>query len=47
VRGKIAALVQQGATLEQVVAAKPTAEWTRATGDPTRIIDRAYLTLSR
>jgi glyoxylase-like metal-dependent hydrolase (beta-lactamase superfamily II) len=47
VRAKLAALIAQGATLEQVIAAKPTAEWDERYGDPTRIINRGYATLSR
>ena len=47
VRDKIAALVAEGATLEQVIAAQPTAEWDDTYGDPARMIDRAYATLSR
>src|SRR5690606_4671106 len=34
VRAMLAALVQQGMTLEQVIAAKPTAEWDARYGDP-------------
>jgi len=47
VRAKIAALVAQGATLEQVVAARPTADWDAQYGDPARMINRSYLSLSR
>jgi hypothetical protein len=47
VRAKLAALVKSGATLEQVIAAKPTAEWDARYGDPTRIIDRGYASLTR
>lgn len=47
VRSRIAALIADGATLEQVVAAKPTAAWDAQFGDPTRMVDRAYATLSR
>ncbi len=47
VRGKLAALVERGATLEQVIAAKPTAEWDDRYGDPTRIVDRGFAALSR
>ena len=47
VRDRIAALIAQGATLEEVVDAKTTAEWEEALGDPTRLVDRAYASLSR
>jgi cyclase len=47
VRGKIAALIAGGASLEQVIAARPTADWDAEFGDPTRMVDRAYLSLSR
>jgi cyclase len=46
VRGRIAALIADGATLEQVVAAKPTAEWDAKYGNPTTFfVDRAYKSL--
>jgi len=47
VRAKLAALIASGATLEQVIAAKPTAEWDARYGDPTRIVNRGYAALSR
>jgi len=47
VRAKLAALVQSGATLEQTIAAKPTAEWDARYGNPTRIIDRGYASLTQ
>ena len=43
----IAALIADGATLEQVIAAQPTAEWDAEFGNPTSLIDRAYASLSR
>ncbi|HJR71367.1 MAG TPA: MBL fold metallo-hydrolase, partial [Gammaproteobacteria bacterium] len=46
VRGRVAALVASGATLEQVVAAKPTAEWDEKYGNPTTyFLDRTYKSL--
>ena len=46
VRGRIAELVVNGATLAQVVAARPTAEWDGLYGDPTTyFLDRAYKSL--
>jgi glyoxylase-like metal-dependent hydrolase (beta-lactamase superfamily II) len=47
VRGKIAALIADGASLEQVIAAQPTAAWDAEFGDPTRMIDRSYASLTR
>lgn len=47
VRDKVAALVADGATLEQILAAKPTAEWDAEFGDPLRLLDRAYASLTR
>jgi glyoxylase-like metal-dependent hydrolase (beta-lactamase superfamily II) len=47
VRGKLAALIAQGMTLEQVVAAKPTAEWDARYGDPARMVNRGYAALTR
>ncbi len=47
VRAKLAALVDMGATLEQVMAAKPTAEWDARYGNPTRIVNGGYASLKR
>jgi glyoxylase-like metal-dependent hydrolase (beta-lactamase superfamily II) len=48
VRGRIAALIAEGATLEQVVAADPTREWNDKYGNPTTyFIDRAYKSLKQ
>jgi cyclase len=45
VRGKIAPMVEQGATLAEVIAAKPTAAFDSKFGDPTILVDRAYASL--
>ena len=46
VRERVAALIAGGATLEQVVAAQPTAEWDAAYGNPTTyFLDRTYKSL--
>lgn len=45
-RATIAALVTQGATLEEVVAAKPTAKYDEKQGDSTNFVDRAYKSLA-
>lgn len=47
VRDRVAALIALGATLDEVLEARTTAEWEDALGDPRRLIDRAYLSLSR
>ena len=47
VRDRIAALIDSGASLEQVIAAKPTAAWDADYGDPLRLIDSAYTALTR
>lgn len=48
VRARLAALIADGASLEQVLAAKPTAEWDERYGNPaTFFIDRAYASLRR
>jgi glyoxylase-like metal-dependent hydrolase (beta-lactamase superfamily II) len=47
VRGRIAALIADGATLAQVVAAQPTREWDARYGNPTTyFLDRAYKSLA-
>ena len=47
IRGKMRALIGQGATLEEVIAAAPTANWDARMGDPNRLINRAYASLTR
>jgi glyoxylase-like metal-dependent hydrolase (beta-lactamase superfamily II) len=47
IRDRIAALIETGASLEQVVAARPTADWDAAQGDPANFINRAYTSLTR
>jgi glyoxylase-like metal-dependent hydrolase (beta-lactamase superfamily II) len=47
IRERIAALIDRGASLDDVIAAKPTAEWDEAKGDPVRLLDRAYESLTR
>jgi glyoxylase-like metal-dependent hydrolase (beta-lactamase superfamily II) len=46
IRDRIASLIATGASLEQVIAARPTAEWDEQRGDPARLIDRAYASLT-
>jgi cyclase len=45
IRERIAVLIAGGATLEEVVSARPTAEWDEVMGDPQRLLDRAYASL--
>lgn len=46
VRRRVAALIADGATLEQVIAAKPTAEWDATYGNPTTyFLDRTFKSL--
>lgn len=47
IRNRMAALVGSGATLEQVIAARPTSEWDARMGDPDVLIDRAYAAMTR
>ena len=47
IRARIVALIDRGASLSDVIAAKPTAEWDEAKGDPERLLDRAYRSLTR
>ncbi len=47
IRDRIAALISSGASLKQVVAARPTAEWDEEQGDPANFINRAYTSLTR
>jgi glyoxylase-like metal-dependent hydrolase (beta-lactamase superfamily II) len=47
VRDKVAELMKSGATLQQVIAAKPTAAWDESYGKPENFIDRVYASLSR
>jgi glyoxylase-like metal-dependent hydrolase (beta-lactamase superfamily II) len=47
IRGRVAAMIEQGATLADVIAAEPTAEWDRVRGDPIRLLDRAFASLTR
>lgn len=47
IRDRIAGLIDEGATLEQVQAARPTAEWDEEQGDPANFVDRAYTSMTR
>jgi len=47
VRDRIADMISEGMSLEQVVAASPTAEFDARYGDPTLLVNRAYASLSK
>jgi cyclase len=47
IRDRMNALIASGATLEQVVAARPTSEWDERKGSPDNFLNRAYLSLTR
>lgn len=44
---RITTLVEDGASLEQVIAAAPTSEWDDAVGDPAALLERTYASLTR
>src|SRR5690606_12090798 len=47
VRDRLSALIDDGASLEQIVAARPTEEFDEAHGNPASFLDRAYTSLVR
>jgi glyoxylase-like metal-dependent hydrolase (beta-lactamase superfamily II) len=47
VRDRISSMIDAGMTVEEVIAAAPTAGFDERYGDPVRLIDRAYISLSR
>ena len=47
IRDRMAALIASGATLQQVVAARPTSEWDEKKGDPASFLNRSYASLTR
>jgi glyoxylase-like metal-dependent hydrolase (beta-lactamase superfamily II) len=47
IRDRMSALIGSGATLEQVAAARPSAEWDERKGDPAGFLNRAYSSLTR
>ena len=47
IRDRMSALIEDGATFEQVAAAQITEEWDEEMGDPANFIDRAYTSLMR
>lgn len=47
IRDRMSSLIGSGASLEQVVAARPTSNWDEAMGDPAMLLDRAYAGMTR
>lgn len=47
IRDRMTALIASGATLQQVVAARPTSEWDAKKGDPASFLNRSYASLTR
>lgn len=47
IRDRISALIESGASLEQVIAARPTSDWDATRGDPGMLINRAYASMTR
>jgi glyoxylase-like metal-dependent hydrolase (beta-lactamase superfamily II) len=47
IRDRMSSLIRSGASLEQVIAARPTSDWDAAKGDPAMLIDRAYTSMTR
>jgi len=46
IRARMVALIQDGASLDAVYAAKPTSEFDEKMGDPANFINRAYMSLT-
>jgi len=46
IRSRMLQLIEDGATLEEVYAAKPTADYDEKMGDNTGFINRAYMSLT-
>ena len=46
IRGRLVKLIEEGKTLDEVYAAKPTADYDAVMGDSTNFINRAYLSLT-
>ena len=47
IRDRMKALIDSGATLQQVVAARITSEWDQKKGDPASFLNRSYTSLTR
>jgi len=47
IHARMSALISDGASLDDIVAAKPTAEWDEVRGDPANFLNRAYTSMTR
>jgi hypothetical protein len=47
IRDRMKALIDSGATLQQVTAARLTSEWDKQKGEPASFLNRAYTSLTR
>jgi cyclase len=47
IRDRLAVLINDGASLEDVIAAAPTAQWDAQWGDPSSFLNRAYTSMTR
>jgi glyoxylase-like metal-dependent hydrolase (beta-lactamase superfamily II) len=47
IRDRMTALIASGATLQQVIAARPTSEWDEKKGAPANFLNRSYASLTR
>lgn len=47
IHDRIEELISSGASLEQVIAAEPTAEWDEERGDPANFLNRSYTSMTR
>ncbi len=47
IRERVAVLIAGGATLDELIAARPSAEWDEVEGDPVRLLDRVYAEMTR
>ncbi len=46
IRDALSSLIEDGASLEQVIAADPTGNWDEDRGDPTMLLNRAYASMT-
>ncbi|HEY5665415.1 MAG TPA: MBL fold metallo-hydrolase [Gammaproteobacteria bacterium] len=46
IRDSLSSLIEDGASLEQIVAAGPTADWDEVRGDPMMLLNRAYASMT-
>ena len=47
IHARMSALISDGASLDDIVAAQPTAEWDEVRGDPANFLNRAYASMTR